>query len=225
VATGARAGQAARRWALPPADGSDAPTTGVSHGGYGLHAGTWVAAERREQLERLCRYVLRSPIAKGRLEERGDGQLVWHLRRPWRDGTRAFVYSPLELTERLAALVVRPRVHTIHYHGVFAPHAAWRARVVDPAEVARRRAQADADRAETTLRKRHRRNRRRRLFAAHCPWSELLERVFGEGGFRCPKCHGVLSLRAIVLDPTSAQRILASLAHSARAGPTGPLWT
>jgi tripartite-type tricarboxylate transporter receptor subunit TctC len=38
--------------------------------------------------------------------------------------------SPLELMQRLAARVPRPRLHLIRYHGVLAPHAKLRARGV-----------------------------------------------------------------------------------------------
>ena len=52
------------------------------------------------------------------------------LRRAWRDGTRAIVFEPLAFLERLAALVLRPRAHLLMYHGVLAPAAQWRDRIV-----------------------------------------------------------------------------------------------
>ena len=42
--------------------------------------------------------------------------------------------SPLEFMQRLAALVPRPRLHLIRFHGVLAPNAKLRALVV-PQEV------------------------------------------------------------------------------------------
>ena len=44
--------------------------------------------------------------------------------------------SPLEFMQRLVALVPRPRLHLIRFHGVLAPNAKMRAMVVpsDPAE-------------------------------------------------------------------------------------------
>jgi hypothetical protein len=38
--------------------------------------------------------------------------------------------SPLEFMQRLAALVPRPRLHLIRFHGVLAPHARLRAAIV-----------------------------------------------------------------------------------------------
>jgi len=49
---------------------------------------------------------------------------------PYRDGATHIVMSPLELLQRLAALVPRPRLHMIRFHGVLAPHAKLRAVIV-----------------------------------------------------------------------------------------------
>jgi hypothetical protein len=44
--------------------------------------------------------------------------------------------SPLEFMQRLAALVPRPRLHLIRFHGVLAPHAKLRAAIVPiPAQI------------------------------------------------------------------------------------------
>jgi hypothetical protein len=58
------------------------------------------------------------------------GQVVLKLKTPWRDGTTHLVMSPLEFMQRLAALVPRPRLHLIRFHGVLAPNAKLRAQVV-----------------------------------------------------------------------------------------------
>ena len=52
------------------------------------------------------------------------------LKTAWRDGTTHLVMSPLEFMQRLAALVPRPRLHLIRFHGVLAPNAKLRALVV-----------------------------------------------------------------------------------------------
>jgi hypothetical protein len=44
--------------------------------------------------------------------------------------TTHLVMSPLEFMQRLAALVPRPRLHLIRFHGVLAPNAMLRAMVV-----------------------------------------------------------------------------------------------
>jgi hypothetical protein len=71
---------------------------------FDLHAGVAVPAGDRTRLEQLCRYVLRPPIAQDSLAITPDGRLRLELRRPWRDGTRALLFDPLDFLARLAAL-------------------------------------------------------------------------------------------------------------------------
>ena len=65
--------------------------------------------------------------------------------------TTHIVMSPLEFMQRLAALVPRPRLHLIRFHGVLAPNAKLRREIVpSPAEQcnrARSRSRARAGRA------------------------------------------------------------------------------
>jgi hypothetical protein len=48
------------------------------------------------------------------------------LKTPWRDGTSHVALQPVELLEKLAALIPRPYVNLIVYHGLLAPNAKWR---------------------------------------------------------------------------------------------------
>jgi hypothetical protein len=62
---------------------------------------------------------------------------VLQLKTPYRDGTTHLIMTPLEFLQRLAALVPRPRLPLIRFHGVLAPNAALRSQIVpgeaDPA--------------------------------------------------------------------------------------------
>ena len=98
--------------------------------GFSLHAGVRCAAEQRSELEHLCRYITRPVIANERLSVNHAGQVVLKLKTPYRDGTSHLVMSPPEFMQRLAALVPRPRLHLIRFHGVLAPHAKLRAAIV-----------------------------------------------------------------------------------------------
>jgi hypothetical protein len=102
----------------------------VNAHGFSLHAAVRCAAHQRKELERLCRYITRPAIANERLKRNQAGQVVLQLKSPYRDGTTHIVMSPLELMQRLAALVPRPRLHLIRFHGVLAPHAKLRAAIV-----------------------------------------------------------------------------------------------
>ena len=93
----------------PPNKGdsrADKPTTPAltcTRDGYSPHAATLIPKGDHPLRERLCRYITRPPLAQGRLSITEDGNVLWKLRSPWRDGTSAFVFKPLAFIERLVA--------------------------------------------------------------------------------------------------------------------------
>ena len=121
IAFGPRAGQ--KVLTLGTVAGRDEKTTparcAAAHG-FSLHAGVRCGAHQRKELERLCRYITRPAIANERLKRNGAGDVVLQLKSADRDGTTHIKMSPLEFMQRLAALVPRPRLHLIRFHGVLA---------------------------------------------------------------------------------------------------------
>ena len=69
-------------------------------------------------------------IANERLTRNRAGQVVLQLKSAFKDGTTHIVMSPLEFMQRLAALVPRPRLHLIRFHGVLAPNAKLRREII-----------------------------------------------------------------------------------------------
>ena len=165
--------------------------------GFSLHADVAVPARRRDQLERVCRYLLRPPLALERLTESSGGQLLYQFRRPWRDGSTALLLEPLELLERLAALVPPPRRPLLAYHGVLAPHARWRSAIVPKPSPADARAAAPVPR--------------------RWPWAQLLHRVFAIQVLVCPRCGGPRRILGAVTEPHAVRRLLAALRLAAEA--------
>jgi hypothetical protein len=79
--------------------------------GFTLHANPHIAAHRRDQLERLIRYSARGAVSLERLEQDAQGELIYTFTKPWSDGPSGINLSPLELLEKLAALVPPPCPH------------------------------------------------------------------------------------------------------------------
>jgi hypothetical protein len=140
IATGPEAGDPWRRLGdrVEPGEqeedgvepGARVPPRCVRHGGMSLHADVAVPEHDRRRLERLCRYVARLPLALDHLQAMADGRLAYRLKTPWRDGTTHVVMERKELLERLAPLIPPPRAHQVRYHGVLAPCASGRDRIV-----------------------------------------------------------------------------------------------
>jgi len=129
------------------------------------------------------------------------------------------VFSPVELLERLAALVPRPRINLILYYGVLAPRAAWRQAVVPVS------ADVDSGASDTARACAHGARVGRR---PNRVWAELMERSFGFDVLSCPRCAGRMTLVALIRDASVVGRVLRHLGLSdvvpvPRAGRAPPL--
>jgi hypothetical protein len=80
-------------------------------GGFSLDASVRIEGQDRAGLERLLRYCARPPFGLERLEQVADDQIVYRFAKPQPDGTTQLRLTPLELIDRLAALI-RPRAST-----------------------------------------------------------------------------------------------------------------
>ena len=196
--------------------------------GFSLHANVAVHADDRPRLERLARYCARAPIAMDRLERLVDGRLLYRFKRPWRDRTTHIVMEPMELLEKLSALVPAPRAHWVRYSGVLAPASKWRPRIVpEPAILstippdtadATQRSRTDstptpAATAQQALQPgpcRHGRN---------YTWAELMKRVWELDVLECPRCRGRMKIVAAINSPNAIQKILNCLGLPSRAPP------
>ena len=249
-ALGPRAGKRARPCGAVPVEVEDQRREGTVPGpwrchacgeprrtarqdGFDLEAGVFVPAEQRDRLERLCRYALRPTVAQDRLRLTAEGQVVLQLRHPWADGTTHLLFDPLELLERLAVLIPRPRINLILYHGVLGPRATWRSLVVgfgNTTDAPRAADRADLCEVSTTdaptagphVDPREaratepapdppcRRERRPPREEARL-WADLMRRTFGIDVLACPRCGGRFRLIALIEEASVIERILRHL--------------
>ena len=86
IATGPRAGQPVRRLRTAAAVGDGAKLRCARREGFSLHANAALPAHAREQLEPLCRYLLRPPLGAGAIDgETCGGQTLYELPHPRRE--------------------------------------------------------------------------------------------------------------------------------------------
>ena len=159
-------------------------------GGYSIHAATYVHKNNQTELERLCRYILRPPVAEERCEIKGD-KVLYHFKSAWRDGTKAIELTGPELIEKLVAIIPQPRIHLTRFHGVLAPHSKVRSLIV-PAPKAESAATCPNEKKEKPKR---------------LSWAQLLKRVFKVDMENCP-CGGKLQFVAAIMSSKAIQRIL-----------------
>ena len=137
-------------------------------------------------------------ITNERVKRDGAGNVVLQLKSAWRDGITHIRMSLLEFMRCLAALVPRPRLHLIRFHGVLAPNARLRAAIVPGAP---QNTSAPEDEH------------------AHGASARLFWRVFDIGLEHCPQCGGELKIIAAIEEPAVIVKILTHQGLSARAPP------
>ena len=114
---------------------------------------------------------------------------------------------PLQEFQRLAALVPRPRLHLIRFHGVLAPNAKLRSKVVPVPPQRSTAGEGDCQHAHSA--------------PVRMSWARLLKRVFDIDIERCA-CGGKLKLIAVIEAPAVIEKILTHLGLAAQPPPIAP---
>ena len=178
--------------------------------GFSLHAGVSMKGTDRTKIEKLCRYIARPAVALNRLSLNSNGQVIYTLKKPYDDGTTKIVMTQLELVERLAAIVPRPKIHLIRFAGVFAPHYKYRSEVVPkPKQLSLVNELIEAKTKPKSKSK--------------VSWARLLKRVFNIDVTKCNKCSGQMKIIAAIEDPKVIKKILAHLGLPTKAPTPWPV--
>jgi hypothetical protein len=160
---------------------------------FTLHLATRCRADDRHRLARLRRYVMRPAFADDHLRWDGGSRVSFELKILWRDGTTHLEMTPVDFLERLAALMPRPRLHLVRFHGILAPNAKLRDLVVAKVPAAARCEPGCHDRAAAGA-------GAARMEATAAPpglrWPDLPRRVCDIDRRRCPNCG---RLRELIL--------------------------
>jgi hypothetical protein len=209
IAFGERTGQQVRRIGAGFGSEGEHPLLSgalcVSVHGFSLYANTQVPAHRRDQLERLIRYTARGAVSLESLEQDANGDLVYTFTHPWSDGTTGIRLSPVELLEKLTALVPLPRVHLVRYGGCLASHSHLR-RAIIPTP---RQQGIDEEATDTG--------------SPRWTWARLLKRVFALDMACCPWCQrGALRIIAAITHGEVIRKLLQHLKLSADPPPMAP---
>ena len=129
--------------------------------------------------------------------------------------------TPLELIDKIAALIPPPRAHRHRYYGVLAPNSPMRAAVTAMAPV-QVTAPPPAVAAVTEEAPPHR-------AVSHYLWAMLLARIYEALPLVCPNCHAPMRIIAFITDADTVQKVLDHLGESTllpRIAPAHgpPLW-
>jgi hypothetical protein len=200
--------RALARRGLLPSDDARAMAQWDHGGGFSVDGSVRIEAADRAGRERLLRYCARPSFALDRLRELDPERLLYEGTKPGPGGSGPLLLTPLELLDRLAALVPPPRVHRHRYFGVLAPNAPLRAAVT--ALALRATTAPPAANAEPAAEPAHRR-------AARYAWAMLLARIYEVFPLVCPRCGTEMRIIAFITDGPTVRDILGHLGE-----PTAP---
>ncbi len=174
-------------------------------GGFSVDASVRIEADARAGLERLLRYCARPPFALERLEAIDGQRLMYHLPKAQPNGCTELILTPLELIDRLAALIPPPHTHRHRYHGVLAPNATLRAAVTALAREA-----SNGTQQRTGHDKKDTEEAAEALWRspARYLWAMLLARIYESALLTCPQCGADMRIIAFITDGASVGRIL-----------------
>lgn len=204
-----------------PLDKADGKAMGQRDHGGGFSVGASVCIEGTDRpgLERLLRYCARPPFALEHLQQLDAKHLCYHNPRHKPDEPGDLVLTPLELIDKVAALVPPPQTHRHRYYGVLAPNSPLRAAVTALARVAVP-PPADTVRAEEEPCYRA---------TSRYLWAMLLAQIYEAFPLTCPFCHAEMWIIAFINEASVVRKILDHIGESTRPpsiaparGP--PLW-
>jgi len=147
----------------------------ASANGFTLHANRFIGAQERKKLEDLISYAARGAFSHKRLSLKDptnpQGDLVYSLKTPWKDGTQAIILTQMELIEKLVALIPPPYSHLTRYFGILASGSVLRSEIILKPNV-RKGFIAVGDEGEVE----------------RMTWGKLLQRTFRLDVEHCLKC-------------------------------------
>jgi hypothetical protein len=68
---------------LPYGDHNSASGLVAKNSGFSLHAGVATKAQKREELEKICRYIARPALSEERLSTNVRGEIIYRFKKPW----------------------------------------------------------------------------------------------------------------------------------------------
>ena len=168
----------------------------ASANGFTIHADRYIGKREPRKLEKLISYASRGPFSHERLSLKDPcnpgGDLVYQLKTPWHDGTKAIVLTQMEMIEKLAALVPPRYLHQTRYFGAFASASKMRPKIIIRPHVKKGYVASGPQSVE------------------RISWSWLLKRTFKLDLQRCLVCHTKIKVENCVLydDPIAIKKVM-----------------
>jgi hypothetical protein len=183
--------------------------------GFSVHNGVTVAAGDTAAIERLGRYLLRSPVAVERMQRDAASAEVLYRPRHVSGPGAVERFAAADFLALALQHVPAPRLHQVRYYGRYsnaarARPAAAQEHVAETDSLApsNTSGRAPADPADDTAADETAQRRRQRRL-----WAQLLRRVYEVDPLTCRHCGSPMRVVAFIQEPAVIRKILAHLEH------------
>jgi hypothetical protein len=216
IALGERAGQRVRRIGGSFGHEGEKPLMRgylcASMNGFSIHAATSIKDYDRDGLEKLIRYVGRGAISQERISLNDKGEILYELKNNY-DGASHVLLSPMELMEKLSAIVPPPYKHQVNYYGCLSSHSNLRPLIVPGESAANKDETAAKKESPPTDEKQEGANpdemkKEKIKKSGYIDWQTLLKKVFKIDISVCPKCQGRMKVIAVINEKKIIKKIL-----------------
>ena len=165
------------------------------HTGFSTDNSVTVYPSDELGLERLARYLIRSPVNLQRLHYLPETNQVLYQAKPGHDRGSSELLDPMEFVARVVTHIPDPNRHTIHYFGRYSNRAKPKSSQDSTSEEL-------SDPKETSLAPPSKLRRR---------WADLIRRVYQTDPLECPKCGSPMHILSFITQDRVIRRILAHL--------------
>jgi len=186
--------------------------------GFSIDDSVRIPAGEKNTLEKVARYMLRSPVSLSRLQwTRAAAHVLYAPKTSHDDPSELFPrlekIDALEFLARVITQIPEPRRHLLFYYGHYANVVRGRRRISQPSDQASS-SRNERPEEESTLSPARKQALRRR-------WADLIRRVFELDPLLCP-CGGRLRVVAFITEPRVIKKILEHLKSKANVGRAPP---
>jgi len=181
------------------------------HSGFSVHNTVTVAPDDGDGLERLARYLLRSPVSLERLTWDADSGVAFYRCRQGHEpfGDLEHGCDAKELLARVLMHIPDPRRYLVRSYGAYSNMIRARRRTAEKIDCP---LVASEDATLTDLERR----------ALRRVWAALIRRIYEVDPLVCPRCGKAMRIIAFITEPKLIGKILRHLETNAAEGRSPP---
>jgi len=169
--------------------------------GFSVDNSVTVYPSDQQGLERLARYLLRSPVSLQRLHFLPETQQVIYQANKGHDQDATEIIDPMDFVARVLMQVPEPNKHSIHYFGIYSNRVKQKPNKDSSSPDASPNEESPAI-SNSNLRRR---------------WADLIRRVYQTDPLLCPNCGSLMRIISFITQQKVIHKILDHLKKRATA--------